>query len=90
MDWEGYKALLRRAIVGRHDPENVILMEIDPLHQKTLPDFLVTEELLGIPTVEITEIERQGRELSYKKDGKRIRSGGFTTGRLWMNWCGRS
>ncbi|MFZ0803212.1 MAG: hypothetical protein WAN70_13695, partial [Terriglobales bacterium] len=75
MDWEGYKALLRRAIVGRHDPENVILMEIDPLHQKTRPDFLVTEELLGIPTVEITEIERQGRELSYKKDGKRIAIG---------------
>ncbi|MGA7381233.1 MAG: hypothetical protein WBX03_10305 [Terriglobales bacterium] len=72
MDWEGYKALLRRAIVGRHDPENVILMEIDPLHQKTRPDFLVTEELLGIPTVAITEIEKQGRELSYKKDGKRI------------------
>jgi hypothetical protein len=72
MDWEGYKALLRQAIVGKHDPENVILMEIDPLHQKTLPDFLVTEKLLGIPTVEITEIEKQGRGLFYKKDGKRI------------------
>jgi hypothetical protein len=71
MDWEGYKALLRQAIVGKHDPENVILMEIDPLHQKTLPDFLVTERLLGIPTVEITEIEKQGRELFYKKGGKR-------------------
>lgn len=72
MDWEGYRALLRRAIVGGHDPENVILMEIDPLHQKTLPDFLVTEKLLGIPTVDITEIEKQGQGLSYKKDGKRI------------------
>ena len=72
MDWEGYQALLRQAIVGGHDPENVILMEIDPLHQKTLPDFLVTEKLLGIPTVDITEIEKQGRELFYKKDGKRI------------------
>jgi hypothetical protein len=72
MDWEGYQALLRQAIVAKHDPQNVILMEIDPLHQKTLPDFLVTEKLLGIPTVEITEIEKQGRELFYKKDGKRI------------------
>jgi hypothetical protein len=72
MDWEGYVALLRRAIVAGHDPENVILMEIDPLHQKTLPDFLVTEKLLGIPTVEITEIEKQGRGLFYKKDGKRV------------------
>lgn len=72
MDWEGYKALLRQAIVGKHDPQNVILMEIDPLHQKTLPDFLVTEKLLGIPTVAITEIGKQGRELSYKKDGKKV------------------
>jgi hypothetical protein len=72
MDWEGYQTLLRQAIVGKQDPENVILMEIDPLHQKTLPDFLVTEKLLGIPTVAITEIEKQGRKLSYQKDGKRI------------------
>jgi hypothetical protein len=72
MDWEGYQTLLGQAIVGKHDPENVILMEIDPLHQKTLPDFLVTEKLLGIRTVAITEIEKLGRELLYKKDGKRI------------------
>ncbi len=72
IDWESYQALLRQAIVGKHDPKNVILMEIDPLHQKTLPDFLVTEKLLGIPTVEITDIEKQGRNLFYKKDGNRI------------------
>jgi hypothetical protein len=72
MDWEGYQALLREAIVAKHDPRNVILMEIDPLHHKTLPDFLVTEMLLGIPTVDITDIEKQGRQLFYKKDGKRI------------------
>jgi hypothetical protein len=72
MDWESYQALLRQAIVGKHDPKNVILMEIDPLHQKTLPDFLVTEKLLGIPTVEITGIEKHGRDLFYKKDGKQI------------------
>src|SRR6266849_2166629 len=48
LDWESYKKLLRRAIVADHDPSHVILMEIDPLHQKTLPDFLLTEKLLGI------------------------------------------
>src|ERR1700676_2035144 len=47
LDWEGYKKLLRRAIVGDQNPENVILIEIDPKHQKTLPDFLLTEKLLG-------------------------------------------
>ena len=30
LDTSSYRELLRRAIVGSHDPENVILMEIDP------------------------------------------------------------
>jgi hypothetical protein len=72
LDWEGYKKLLRRAIVADHDPQNVILMEIDPLHQKTLPDFLLTEKLLGITTVSITDIEKRGDELFYESEGKRI------------------
>ncbi len=63
LDWEAYKKLLRRAIVGDQNPQNVILMEIDPQHQKTLPDFLLTEKLLGIATVDITEIEKRGNEL---------------------------
>ena len=36
LDWENYQKLLRRAIVGDHNPSNVILMEIDPAQQKTL------------------------------------------------------
>src|SRR6202521_658196 len=72
LDWEGYKKLLRRAVVGNHDPQNVILMEIDPSHQKTLPDFLLTEKLLGIATVSITDIEKRGKELFYERGGKRI------------------
>ncbi len=72
LEWESYKRLLRRAIVADHDPQNVILMEIDPLHQKTLADFLLTEKLLGIPTVAISDVEKRGRELFYEKHGKRI------------------
>src|SRR3954468_20934718 len=34
-----YRELLRRVIVGDHDAENVVLLEIDPDDQKTLPDF---------------------------------------------------
>lgn len=71
-DWAGYKRLLRDAIVGDHDPQNVILMEIDPLHQKTLPDFLLTEKLLGIPTVSITDIKKDGKKLFYESKGRRI------------------
>jgi hypothetical protein len=72
LNWEDYKKLLRRAIVGDHDPQNVILMEIDPLHQKTLPDFLLTEKLLGIKTVAITDIKKVGDFLFYESGGQRI------------------
>lgn len=67
-----YLQLLRRAIVGDQDPENVILMEIDPQHQKTLPDFLLTEKLLGIRTVDIRAIKKDGNALFWESDGKRI------------------
>src|SRR5207245_1846770 len=67
-----YLALLRKAIVGNQDPENVILMEIDPHHQKTLPDFLVTEKLLGIKTVCITKLKKEGNRLYWEDGGRRV------------------
>ena len=72
LDERSYHELLRRAIVGDHDPESVVLMEIDPLHQKTLPDFLVTEKMLGIKTVCITKIKKEGARLFYENAGKRV------------------
>ncbi|MGC2194155.1 MAG: hypothetical protein WA628_05730 [Terriglobales bacterium] len=72
LDSASYLALLRRAIVGEQDPENVILMEIDPQHQKTLPDFLLTEKLLGIRTVDIRAIKKEANRLYWESDGKRV------------------
>jgi len=72
LDWDGYKKLLRRAIVGDHNPKHVILMEIDPLHQKTLPDFLLTEKLLGVKTIAITAVKKVGKFLFYENNGKRV------------------
>ena len=67
-----YQALLRQAIVGSHDPEHVILMEVDPEQQKTLPDFRATEQVCGIRTVDIREIRQEGRRLFYEQDGQRV------------------
>ncbi len=67
-----YRELLRRAIVADHDPENVILMEIDPLHQKTLPDFLLTEKMLAVRAVDIVDIKKEGSRLYYERGGKRV------------------
>ena len=67
-----YRELLRRAIVGSHDPANVVLMEIHPRQQKTLPDFLLTEKMLGIRTVDIVDIRKEGSHLYYERDGQRV------------------
>ena len=57
--------LFRQAVIGDHAPKNVVLLEIDPQHQKTLPDFLLTEKALGIKTVCITRVEKRGRRLFH-------------------------
>jgi hypothetical protein len=72
LDANSYRDLLRRAIVGGHDPENVILMEIHPEEQKTLPDFLLTEKMLGIKTVDIEVIKKNGARLYYERNGVRV------------------
>jgi hypothetical protein len=72
LDEQSYVELLRQAVLADHDPENVILMEIDPMHQKTLPDFLVTERMLGIRTVCITDLKKEGNRLLYERGGKRV------------------
>ncbi len=72
LDEKSYRELLHQAIVGTHDPENVILMEIHPREQKTLPDFLLTEKMLGVRTVDIQTIKKQGSQLYYERNGSLV------------------
>jgi hypothetical protein len=71
-DANSYKDLLHKIIVGNHSPEQVILLEIHPEQQKTRIDFHCTEKLLGIQTVCITQLIRDGLQLYYEKDGEKI------------------
>jgi hypothetical protein len=72
LNTSSYKQLLSDAIIAGHDPANVILMEVHPEEQKTRPDFLLTEKLLGIRTVCITKIRKQGKRLFYEENGQQI------------------
>ena len=63
--WES----LRRVTVGNHAPENVVLLEVTPEKQKTLPDFHVHEDRLGIRAVDISAVRQEGRRLLYDRDG---------------------
>jgi hypothetical protein len=72
LDENSYRELSRQAIVGTHDPENVILMEIRPQEQKTLPDFLLTEKMLGVRAVDIEAIKKDGSRLYYERNGRQV------------------
>jgi hypothetical protein len=72
LDGNTYLQKLRSIIVGDTDPENVILLEIQPEKQKTRIDFSATEELFGITSVCISDVIQEGKKLYYKKADKQI------------------
>jgi hypothetical protein len=72
MSSEEYWGFLKEMIVGAHDPEQVVLLEIDPLQQNTAIDFIVTQQHLGIAPVHIGDVKRRGEKLFYKTRGKEI------------------
>jgi len=69
---EGFLELFRRTVVGSHDPENVVLLELRPERQKTFVDFEATRLLTGVDTVCATGVEKEGRKLYRRKGGRRV------------------
>jgi hypothetical protein len=70
---EAYLELLRSVIVGDSNPENVILLEIEPEKQKTRIDFACTDTLLGVRPICLTKIRKRGAQLFYDRDGREVR-----------------
>lgn len=69
---EQYWKRLQKAIVGKHQPENVILLEIDPKKQNTYIDFLVTKQHLGIEPVHLGDLVLRNKKLFYKKNNVEV------------------
>ncbi len=67
-----YVQFLKEIILGNHDPENVILLELKPHEQKTRIDFYCTQDFLHIPIVCLTDLIKVGNKLYYEKDGNKI------------------
>ena len=65
---DDFWTLFRKTVLGTHGAENVVLLEVDPYHQKTLPDFLLTRQRLGISVIDIAEIVPIGNKLHYRND----------------------
>jgi hypothetical protein len=66
---QSYQQLLQEVILGTHQSENVILLEILPHQQKTKIDFYCTTDYTGIPVVCLTELIQEGRQLFYLNNG---------------------
>jgi hypothetical protein len=72
LDEADYWNLFARTVLGGHDPENVVLTEVDPGNQKTLPDFEVTARRLGIAVVDILSLEAVENKLYYRNKAARL------------------
>ena len=70
LNHETYLQKLKKTLIGDENPENVILLEIEPDKQKTAIDFWATEDWLGIKPVHIGDITKEGKKLFYMRDGK--------------------
>ena len=65
-----YYRLMRETIVAGHDPETVVLTEVEPAAQKTRHDFLFTEREIGVRAIDIRGIAKRGNRLFYTRDGR--------------------
>lgn len=73
LDDAGYVRAVGDAILGGFPAENVVLMDLDPPSQKTYVDFAFTEKLWNVRPVSVMDIEKRGRELWYRRDGRATR-----------------
>ena len=62
---EEYKDLLKRVIVAGHNPKNVVLLEVEPFKQPTQIDFLCTSRELGVKTICVSELRKEGNDVYY-------------------------
>lgn len=70
---KSYINLLKETILNGNNPANTILLEINPESQKTRIDFAATESLIGIKSVSITDLIKEGKNLFYKEENKKIK-----------------
>ncbi|MCI0448817.1 MAG: hypothetical protein L0Y79_03405 [Chlorobi bacterium] len=70
---EEYIEVLRSVIVGDSNPENVILLEIEPEKQKTRIDFECCYKFIGVKPVCLTKVKKEGKDLFYESNGRKIK-----------------
>lgn len=70
LDDQSYTELLKKTILGPYRPDEVVLMDVSAYEQKTMVDFLVTQNYLGIPIVALQDLKQLGNQLFYELGGE--------------------
>jgi len=65
-------ALMRDTIVADADPMETVLLDLEPEHQKTLPDFIATQKLFGVESECVTKLIIEGKKLYRMREGKKV------------------
>ncbi|MCJ8210707.1 hypothetical protein MUY27_13400 [Mucilaginibacter sp. RS28] len=73
LDKDTYLKLLERTILGKYLPSEVVLMDVNARQQKTVVDFHLTSQYLGIPIVSLEELREHNGQLFYEKEGEVLR-----------------
>ena len=69
----GYLEMLKKVILGDHQPYEVALLDVDAPNQKTAIDFYVTHKYVGMKILSLNDIFQEGTSLFYMDNGKKIR-----------------
>ena len=69
----GYLEMLKKVILGDHQPHEVALLDVDAPNQKTAIDFYVTQKYVGMKILSLTDIFQEGTSLFYMDNGEKIR-----------------
>lgn len=73
LDSTSYWNTVCLAVLGRQDPESVVLLDFDPDGQKARPDYEIIARKLGIAVVDITTLRSEGGNLFYtNRKGRQV------------------
>lgn len=68
---DSYVDLLKKTIIGTCQTDEVVLMDVNAPKQKTAIDFYITQNMLGIPVVSLSDLKQEGDQLFYESDGEK-------------------
>jgi len=70
LEQEDYLDLLKKTVIGPHQPEEVVLMDVNAPEQKTAVDFYITQNYIGIPVVSLSDLIEKDGNLFYQANGE--------------------